>query len=84
MCVCVFACVCVCVRACVCVCVCACVCVCVCMQYDPERLLGDPENKMVFLDIEIDGKDAGRIEVILHTNTHTHTHTHTHIHITCT
>jgi hypothetical protein len=54
------------------------------MQYDPERLLGDPENKMVFLDIEIDGKDAGRIEVILHTNTHTHTHTHTHIHITCT
>ena len=38
------------------------------MQYDPERLLGDPENKMVFLDIEIDGKDAGRIEVIyIHT-----------------
>jgi peptidylprolyl isomerase len=33
--------------------------------YDPERLLGDLENKMVFLDIEIDGKDAGRIEIEL-------------------
>lgn len=34
------------------------------LQVDPERLVGMEGNDMVFLDIEIDGADAGRIEVL--------------------